>query len=83
MEMIAAIIAGLVFVAFFKSSIRQIAKHTEDIVTTNVNESKQELVERSMDAYQDLIRTCGQDFKTPREIYDMMNKRQKRVQPTA
>lgn len=83
MEIIAIIIAGLVFVAFFKQSIRKIAKYTDQIVVTNIAEGQQELIERSMDAYNEVIETCGPDFKTPDEIYNLLHKKQKRTAKTA
>ena len=79
MEYIAIVIAGLVFVSFFKTSIRKSAKYVDQVVTTNIAEGQQELIERSMDAYQDVIDTCGQDFKTPDEVYNMLHKKKKRT----
>lgn len=83
MEYIAIIIAGLIAVSFFKTSIRRVAKYTDQVVTTNIAEGQQELIERSMDAYQDVIDTCGEDFKTPDEIYNMLHKKKKRTSAQA
>lgn len=77
MEYIAIIIAGLVFVSFFKTSIRKSAKYVDQVVTTNISEGQQELIERSMDAYQDVLDTCGSDFKTPDEVYNMLHKKKR------
>ena len=69
------IFGSLFLISFFKKSIRKIASHAEDIVITNINESKKELVERSQEAYNDLVESCGEDFKTPQEIFDILTKK--------
>lgn len=71
------VVAVLFVSIFFKSSIRKVSKHVESIVTTNIAESQVELTERAMEAYQDLIDECGEDFKTPEEIWKLMNKKRK------
>ena len=79
MELIVALVVFLVFVMFFKRSIRRVAKHVDTIVTVNIDESQTELIERGEDAYNELIETCGENFRTPEEIYDLMHHRTRRT----
>lgn len=70
-----AFIAGLIF---FKGVIKKTAAHSENIVTTVIDESTVELTKRSMAAYQQLLDEFGEDFMTPEEIYNKMHKRNKK-----
>ena len=79
MEMIVALVIFVVFVMFFKRSIRRIARHVDTIVTVNIDESQTELVDRAEDAYNELIETCGENFRTPEEIYDLMHHRSRKT----
>lgn len=79
MEMIVALVIFVVFVMFFKRSIRRVARHVDTIVTVNIDESQTELVERAEDAYNELIETCGENFRTPEEIYDLMHHRSRKT----
>ena len=83
MELVIALVVFVVFVMFFKRSIRRVARHVDSIVTVNIDESQTELVERAQDAYNELIETCGEDFKTPEEIYDLMHHRSRKTHKAA
>ena len=74
-----AFIAGLIF---FKGVIKKTAAHSENIVTTVIDESTVELTKRSMAAYQQLLDEFGEDFMTPEEIYNKMHKRGKKSMKT-
>lgn len=73
MELFALLILVLIVYMIFRRPIRQIMSHGSDILDTEINESKADLVERSMIAYEELVERCGSDFKTPHEIWQMMN----------
>ena len=69
-------------VLIFKSTVKKVAKHVEETVTAEIMEDRVEIYEASNRAYEDLIATCGEDFKTPEELYRMMNKQRKRKADT-
>lgn len=72
------LIAFVAFMIFFKGVIKKTAAHSENMVTTMIDESTVELTKRSMDAYQELLDEFGEDFMTPQEIYNKMHKKGKR-----
>ena len=81
MEFFSGIILLIAFIAgmiFFKGVIKKTAAHSENVITTMIDESTVELTKRSMDAYQELIDEFGEDFLTPEEIYNKMHKRGKK-----
>lgn len=81
MEFFSGIIILIAFIAaliFFKGSIRKVANHSENVVTTAIDESTVELTKRSMAAYQELLDEFGEDFMTPEEIYNKMHKKGKK-----
>ena len=69
------LIAAVSFIIFFKNGIKKSAKYAEDVINTNINENQYELVKRSSDAYQKIIDEFGEDFMTPEEIYNKINKK--------
>lgn len=73
MEFFALILLVIVLYAIFRRPIRQVTAHASDILDTEINESKGELIERSMIAYDELVQRCGEDFRTPHEIWQAMN----------
>lgn len=81
MEFFSGIIILIAFIAgmiFFKGAIKKTAAHSENIITTMIDESTVELTKRSMNAYQELIDELGEDFMTPEEIYNKMHKKGKK-----
>ena len=81
MEFFSGIIIFIAFIAgmiFFKGTIKKTAAHSENIVTTIIDESTVELTKRSMAAYQELLDEFGEDFLTPEEIYNKMQKKGKK-----
>lgn len=72
------LIAFVAFMIFFKGVIKKTAAHSENMVTTMIDESTVELTKRSMEAYQELLDEFGEDFMTPQEIYNKMHKKGKR-----
>lgn len=72
------LIAFIAFMIFFKGVIKKTAAHSENMVTTMIDESTVELTKRSMEAYQELLDEFGEDFMTPQEIYNKMHKKGKR-----
>lgn len=81
MEFFSGIILLIAFIAgmiFFKGVIKKTAAHSENVITTMIDESTVELTKRSMDAYQELIDEFGEDFMTPEEIYNKMHKKGKK-----
>lgn len=72
------LIAFVAFMIFFKGVIKKTAAHSENMVTTMIDESTVELTKRSMEAYQELIDEFGEDFMTPQEIYNKMHKKGKK-----
>lgn len=73
------VIAAIAFLFFFKGMIKRSGKYAEDVVTTNIAESQVDLIRRSLDALAELEAEFGDDFMTPDEIYNKMQKRKKRV----
>lgn len=73
------VIAAIAFLFFFKGMIKRSGKYAEDVVTTNIAESQVDLIRRSLDALAELEAEYGDDFMTPDEIYNKMQKRKKRV----
>lgn len=81
MEFFSGVIVLIAFIAgmiFFKGVIKKTAAHSENVVTTMIDESTVELTKRSMAAYQELLDEFGEDFLTPEEIYNRMHKRNKK-----
>lgn len=81
MELFSGVIIFIAFIAFlifFKGVIKKTAAHSENIVTTMIDESTVELTKRSMEAYQELIDEFGEDFLTPQEVYNKMHKKSKK-----
>ena len=72
------LIAFVAFMIFFKGVIKKTAAHSENMVTTMIDESTVELTKRSMEAYQELLDEFGEDFMTPQEVYNKMHKKGKR-----
>ena len=73
MELFALIILILIVYMIFRRPIRQIMSHGSDILDTEINESKADLIERSMAAYDELVERCGENFQTPHEVWQRMN----------
>lgn len=69
------LIAAISFIIFFKNGIKKSAKYAEDVIDTNINENQYDLIKRSTDAYNKIIEEFGEDFKTPEEIYNLINKK--------
>lgn len=81
MEFFSGIILLIAFIAgmiFFKGVIKKTAAHSENVITTMIDESTVELTKRSMMAYQELLDEFGEDFLTPEEIYNKMQKKGKK-----
>ena len=81
MEFFSGVIILIAFIAaliFFKGVIKKTAAHSENIVTTIIDESTIELTKRSMEAYQELLDEFGEDFLTPQEVYNKMHKKGKK-----
>lgn len=81
MEFFSGIILLIAFIAgmiFFKGVIKKTAAHSENVITTMIDESTVELTKRSMTAYQELLDEFGEDFLTPEEIYNKMHKKGKK-----
>lgn len=72
------LIAAVSFIIFFKNGIKKSAKYAEDVIDTNINENQYDLIKRSTDAYNRIVEEFGQDFKTPEEIYNLINKKKLR-----
>lgn len=69
------LIAAISFIIFFKNGIKKSAKYAEDVIDTNINENQYDLIKRSTDAYNKIVEEFGEDFKTPEEIYNLINKK--------
>lgn len=69
----------LILLYIFKRPIKTVTGFVNDNLVTEINEGSVDLTQRSMQAYEDLIQTCGEDFLTPKEVYEKMHKRQKRM----
>ena len=72
------LIASVSFIIFFKNGIKKSAKYAEDVINTNINENQYELVKRSTNAYNRIVEEFGEDFMTPEEIYNKINKKKTR-----
>lgn len=76
------LVAAIAAMIFFKDVIKKSARYTEDVVNTNISEAQYDLVKRSSEAYNKIVEEFGEDFKTPEEIYNMINKKKtKKVVP--
>ena len=74
------LIAVVAAIIFFKNVIKKSAKYAEDVVDTNINENQYDLIKRSNTAYEKIVDEFGEDFLTPEEIYNKINKKKvKRV----
>ena len=74
------LVAAIAAMIFFKNVIKKSAKYTEDVVNTNISEAQYDLVKRSNAAYEKIVDEFGEDFLTPEEIYNKINKKKvKRV----
>lgn len=78
MESVVIIVAMVIAVAFFKSTIRKGTQYINEVVDANIAEEQADLIERSMTAYDEVIDRCGQDFKTPSEVLAMLRKKNRR-----
>jgi len=76
------VIGFLIFVMFFKKSIRRVARYTDDIVATNISEGQAELIERAQEAYEDIVASCGENYLTPQEMYDKIHHKRRRTTTT-
>ena len=70
------IIIVVAFIFFFKPMIKKVGKYSDDVVTTNISESQTELIERSMNAYEEVKTKFGDNYLTPQQVYDRMMRRQ-------
>lgn len=86
MESVVIIVAMIIGVMFFKSTLRKGSQYLDQVIDTNINEEQADLIERSMAAYDEVIDRCGPDFKTPDEVLSLLrkkNRRNRKTQPQA
>ena len=74
---VVAIIVGFIV---FRPSLKKINKAIENEITVEIAEGNAELYQRAQEAYEELIETCGEDFKTPEQIYRLMERRKSKKQ---
>lgn len=67
----------LVLAVVFRTPLRKGNAYMTQVIDTEINEEQVDLIERSMTAYSEVIERCGEDFKTPSEVFDLMTKRKK------
>ena len=72
------LVAAIAAMIFFKNVIKKSARYTEDVIDTNINENQYELIKRSTNAYNRIVEEFGEDFMTPEEIYNKINKKKYR-----
>ena len=77
MEAFVTFIVAIVFLIYFKGMIKKTGKYTEDVVTTNIAENQIDLIRRSQEAYAKLEAEFGDDYMTPDEFYNKMQKRKR------
>ena len=77
MEALITLIATIAFLMLFRGMLKKTSKYTEDVVTTNIAENQFDLIRRSQEAYAKLETEFGDDFITPDEFYDKMQKKKK------
>lgn len=77
--LIALILIGLYV---FKKPVKTVSNYVNDNLNTEVNEGQVDLIQRSMAAYQEVLDTCGENFLTPREVHDLLHKREKKQPKT-
>ena len=78
MEALITFIVAVAFLIYFKGMIKKTGKYTEDVVTTNIAENKIDLIRRSQEAYARLEAEFGDDYITPDEFYNKLEKRKKK-----
>ena len=73
---------ALIVVAFFvfRPSLKKINKAIENEITVEIAEGNAELYMRAQEAYDELVENCGEDYKTPEQIYRLMERRKSRKQ---
>lgn len=76
MEIFGAILVLIIVLYVFRRPIKRMTRHADTYVATWVNEDSVDLTERSMKAYERLIDTCGENYMTPREVYNKVHKRE-------
>ena len=77
LSIVVAIIAAFIV---FRPSLKKINKAIENEITVEIAEGNAELYQRAQEAYEELIETCGEDFKTPEQIYRLMERRKSKKQ---
>ena len=67
----------MVVIAFFvfRPSLKKVNKAIENEITVEIAEGNAELFRRVNEAYDELIDTCGEDYKTPEQVYRLMERR--------
>ena len=71
------LIAVVAMIIFYKGAIKKTGQYAEDVVTTNIAENQINLIRRSQEAYAKLEAEFGDDFITPDEFYNKLQKRKK------
>ena len=77
------LILVLVLLYIFKKPVKTVTGYINDNLHAEVNEGQVDLIQRSMNAYQEVIDTCGENFLTPREVHDLLHKREKKSKNNA
>lgn len=70
-------IAAIAFLIYFRRTIKKTGKYTEDVVTTHITENQIGLIRRSQKAYAKLEAEFGDDYITPDEFYNKLQKRKR------
>ena len=71
------LVAVVAMIIFYKGAIKKTGQYAEDVVTTNIAENQINLIRRSQEAYAKLEAEFGDDFITPDEFYNKLQKRKK------
>ena len=75
MEIIGGILVLIIILYVFRRPVKRMTRHVDTYAATWTAEDSIELTERAMNAYEKLIETCGENYMTPREVYDKVHKR--------
>lgn len=78
MEAIIVIVGMILCAIFFKSSIKKGNQYLSEVIDANIAEEQADLIERSMNAYEEVLDRCGPDFKTPEEVLSLLRKKNRR-----
>lgn len=69
---LSVIVIALVLLWVFKRSVKKIAIHTDRVITNELNESLEEMIDNSTTIFQNIKNKYGDDFQTPDDVFKLL-----------